>query len=82
MPKIEITLDHARSSYGVPVCLVDGDVVDDADGLRACMKHLGIKQPALAEATGKSKGTIESYLYRGMPVPAEVWNVLSTMLNA
>lgn len=76
MPKITITLDHPRSSYGVPVCLIDGQPVDDADALRACMEHLSLTQAELADLTGKSKGAIESYLYRGRPVPAEVFNVL------
>ena len=77
--KIKITTNHPRSSYGVPVCIVDGYLVDDADGFIAACKWLGWSRKKAAEMTGKSLGSIDRYRTKGpgaLPVPAEVWNVL------
>ncbi len=78
---ITITTDHEASSYGVPVCLIDGELQDDVDGLRACMAALGWKQADLAERTGKTLPAVGSYLYNRRPVPAEVWLVLRDALR-
>lgn len=76
--KITITTDHPRSSHGVPVCIIGGSVVDDATGLRACMESLDWTRADLIRETGKAY--VDHYLYRGAPVPAEVWNVLSAAI--
>lgn len=73
---IKITTQHSASSYGIPVCLVDGELVNDSAGIRACMDKLGWGRLETAEKTGKSLGSIDNYLYGRLPVPAEVWNVL------
>lgn len=78
--EIEITTDAAESRAGVPVCIVGGVVVEDADGVRACMDELGWSRAVISAATGKSLAAIDQYLYGGRAVPAEVWNVLRDAL--
>lgn len=80
MPSIRITTDHPRSSYGVPVCILGRRVVDDADGLTACMDALGWGRRDLAEHTGKSLSAVDQYRRGDLPVPAEVWLVLRDAL--
>lgn len=77
---ITITTQHPASHYGSPVCLIDGEVVGDKDGLRACMDRLGWSRATIAEKTGKSLGAIDRYLYADRAVPVEVWNVLRDAL--
>ena len=82
--EIEITTNHSQSSYGIPVCLINGDIVDDADGFAAACKALGWSRETVAEKTGKSLGAIDRYRTKGpgaQPVPAEVWNVLKDALE-
>lgn len=82
---IEITTDHPQSSYGIPVCIIDGNIVDDSEGFAASCKALGWTRKTVAERTGKSLGAIDRYRNKGpstQPVPAEVWNVLSDALAA
>ena len=38
--RIEITTEHSASSYGQPVILVDGELVDTQEGLRAIYEAL------------------------------------------
>lgn len=80
--KIEITTHHAASSYGQPVCLIDGQLVDDKDGLLACLDALGWDRNVFADKIGKSWRSADAYRYGTMPVPAEVWNVLKDALEA
>jgi len=78
--KIIITTNHTRSSYGIPVCLIDGEVVDDWDGFAACCTALGWTRQDAADATGKALGSIDNYRNGRLPVPAEVWNVIRDSL--
>ena len=78
---ITITTRHPASSYGIPVCLVDGNIVNDSEGIRACMDKLGWGRLETAEKTGKSLGALDNYLYGRQHVPAEVWNVLRDALG-
>jgi len=77
---ITITTDHPQSSYGIPVCLLDGDPVDHGDGIRACMRELGWDRAAASRATGKSMAAIDRYTAGRQVVPAEVWLVLRDAL--
>lgn len=81
MSTITITTGHSASSYGVPVCLVNGKLQDDVNGLRACLEVLGWRQSDLAKHSGKTTKTIQSYLYQDRPVPAEVWLVIKDALK-
>ena len=79
---IVITTTHAASSYGIPVCIVDGHLVNDAEGIRACMACLGWSRGETAKKTGKSLGALDNYIYGRAPVPAEVWNLLSDEIRS
>lgn len=79
--QIEITTNHPASSYGIPVCLIDGQPQDDAAGLRACMELLSWSRAQTGEQTGKSLSSLDAYLYGGKPVPAEVWNVMRDAIH-
>ena len=78
---ITITTDHPQSSYGIPVCLLDGDPANDRDGIRACMRELGWSRADAALKTGKTKAAIDKYTGGVSPVPAEVWLVLRDQLQ-
>jgi len=80
--KIEITTAHAASSYGVPVCLINGQLVDDKDGLKSCLEQLGWSRSELAKRTNKSLDAINSYGCGRLPVPANVWLVLRDQLSS
>lgn len=76
MSTIEITTAHPASSYGVPVCLIDGELQDSGPGLQTVLKELEITRPKLCKMTGKSMSSVNQYCAGVIPVPAEVWNVL------
>lgn len=78
---IKITTNHSRSSYGIPVCLIDGELVDDSTGIKAAMKALRWKVEDAATATGKTPRTIIGYRTGQFPIPADVWNVLRDALE-
>ena len=83
--KIKITNNHSASSYGIPVCLIDGELVDDADGFTACCKALGWSRAEAAEKLGKSIHSIDFYRSkipgRSQSVPPNVWLVLGKALG-
>lgn len=79
-PSIEITTDHPQSSYGVPVCLLNGHPANHSDGIKACMRALGWRIADAAKATGKTARAVQGYRSGETPVPAEVWNVLRDAL--
>jgi len=79
--KIKITTNHPASSYGIPVCLVDGELVEDDLGLKACLKSTGWTRGDLAKASGKSLDAINSYASGRLPVPPNVWLVLRDQLG-
>ena len=73
---ITITTDHPASSYGIPVCLIDGKLAEDADGFRAACHYLGWDRAIATIKTGKSKHPIDLYRTGRRPIPAEVLNAL------
>ena len=81
MRNITITTTHAASSYGIPVCLIGGQLVDPTPGLLACLDALGWGRQEFAARIGKSEKAADGYRY-GKPIPAEVWNVLRDALEA
>ncbi|WP_013626615.1 helix-turn-helix domain-containing protein [Rubinisphaera brasiliensis] len=78
---IKITTKHSASSYGCPVCLIGGNLVNDSDGINACREQLGWTQRELAERCGKSLVMAQKYCQGVAPVPAEVWLVLREALT-
>ncbi len=59
--KIKITTDHAASSYGQPVILIDNELQDYAPGLQKCRQALGLNCEELGEKLGVSGRTIENW---------------------
>jgi len=74
--KIQITTKHAASSYGQPVCLIDGEMVDPAPGFLACLDHLGWSRADAVEHLGKSRPSVDKYATGERMIPADVWLVL------
>ena len=54
--RIEITTEHSASSYGQPVILVDGELVDSTEGLRAIYEALATLPPVPPTQTRQEKG--------------------------
>jgi hypothetical protein len=80
--KITITTAHSASRCGIPVCLIDGELVPAGPGMLAAIKALGWDRYELADKCGKSRASIDRYAVGLAPVPAEVWNVLKDALEA
>jgi transcriptional regulator with XRE-family HTH domain len=80
---MRITTEHPSSTYGIPVVLDDaGNVMDYAEGVRAARASLGLSTAGLAEATGKSRRTVEGWEGKHRPPPAEALYVLAGLLAA
>ena len=77
---MKITCNHSSSSYGVPVILSDdGDVVDDAPGIKAVRAKLGLSTQDLAEQCNVSRRTVEGWEQGRMPDAAAL-NVMAQLL--
>jgi DNA-binding transcriptional regulator YiaG len=78
---MRITIDHASSSYGVPVILAnDGSVMDYAPGIKAARAKLGLTASQLAERLGVSERTVNGWEQGRMPEVAGL-NMLGKLLR-
>lgn len=76
-----VTTDHPSSSYGIPVILDDaGEVLDYAPGVKAVRARLGLTTAGLAEATGRSRRTVEGWEQGRLPDAAAL-NVMASLLR-
>ncbi len=79
---MRITIDHAASSYGVPVILSDdGQLLDYAPGIRAAREKLGLTARKLGELCGVSERTVNGWEQGRMPETAAL-NMLGKLLRA
>lgn len=79
--KITITIDHAASSYGVPVILDDaGNVIDYAVGIKSARAKLDLTAAELAEKLGVSERTVNGWEIGRMPTTAAL-NMLGKLLK-
>ena len=79
---MRITIDHAASSYGVPVILGDdGQLLDYAPGIRATRDKLGLTARQLGELCGVSERTVNGWEQGRMPETAAL-NMLGKLLRA
>jgi DNA-binding transcriptional regulator YiaG len=78
---MKITIDHASSSYGIPVVLADsGEVMDYAPGIKAARAKLGLTAAALAGKLGVSERTVNGWEQGRMPEVAGL-NMLGKLLR-
>jgi len=76
-----VTIDHAASSYGVPVILGDdGQVLDYAPGIRSIRDKLGLTARQLGELCGVSERTVNGWEQGRMPETAAL-NMLGKLLS-
>ena len=79
---MKVTTDHPSSRYGMPVILDDADQpLDYAPGVRAVRAALGVSTAAIAEATGKSRRTVEDWEQGRFLPTAAALNVLGVLLD-
>lgn len=79
---MKITIDHAASSYGVPVILDDaGNVMDYAPGIKAARAKLGMTAKQLAEKLNVSERTVNGWEQGRMPEVAGL-NMLGKLLRS
>lgn len=79
---MRVTIDHAASSYGVPVILDDaGELLDYAPGIRAIRVKLGLTARQLGELCGVSERTVNGWEQGRMPETAAL-NMLGKLLRA
>jgi DNA-binding transcriptional regulator YiaG len=79
---MKVTIDHAASSYGVPVILdASGAVMDYAAGIKAARSKLGLTAAQLAERLGVSERTVNGWEQGRMPEVAGL-NMLGKLLRA
>ncbi len=77
-----VTIDHAASSYGVPVILGDdGQLLDYAPGIRSIRDKLGLTARQLGELCGVSERTVNGWEQGRMPETAAL-NMLGKLLRA
>lgn len=74
-----VTTKHPASSYGMPVILDGGRVVDYAAGIKAIRAALGWSTQQLADACGVSRRTVEGWEQDRMPTAAAL-NVMSSLV--
>lgn len=79
--QIEITTKHTESKYGMPVCLIDGELVESSEGFKKIQEFLGLTNFEIAELTGKSTRAVDYYRNGSRVIPAEVWLMLKDMLE-
>ena len=76
-----VTIDHAASSYGVPVILGDdGQLLDYAPGIRSIRDKLGLTARQLGELCGVSERTVNGWEQGRMPETAAL-NMLGKLLS-
>ena len=77
---MQVTTQHATSSYGIPVILDDaGQVMDYAPGVRAVRAKLEFSTQQLADACGVSRRTVEGWEQGRLPTAAAL-NVMADLL--
>lgn len=77
-----ITLNHAASSYGIPVILDDsGAVMDYAPGVRAIRERLGVTTAQLGARIGVSARTVAGWEQGRMPTTSAL-NALAKLVNS
>ena len=79
--KFEITTKHSASSYGVPVCLVNGELVEGFDGFKKIQKKLELTNFEIGEFLNRSSRAVDEYRSGKRTIPAEVWLMLDDMLH-
>ena len=79
---ITITTAHpAVTKPGLPVCLVDEELVEPSEGFCECLSALGWVIPVAAERLGRSEIAVKRMRCGTLDVPAECWNVLRDELE-
>ena len=58
---IKLSTTHSASSYGHPVFIIDGKLVDYCQGLRAARESLCLSRAQLADLLGVSARTVEAW---------------------
>ncbi|MFT3992511.1 MAG: helix-turn-helix transcriptional regulator [Luteolibacter sp.] len=76
---MRVTTKHPASSYGMPVIIDGGRVVDYATGIKAIRAKLGWSKQQLADACGVSPRTVEGW-EMGRPPTAAALNVISDLV--
>jgi len=76
---IRLTADHPRSSYGIPVFIGPGGVLDYADGLRALRAEREWTGADLAERCGVCPRTVEGWEQGRMPAAPALIALMRSM---
>jgi len=76
---MKITTRHPASSYGMPVIIDGGHVVDYAAGIKAIRAKLGWGTQQLADVCGVSRRTVEGW-EMGRPPTAAALNVMADLV--
>lgn len=77
-----ITTDHAASSYGVPVILRGGRLVDYSDGIAGICAARGVTSAEMAEALGVSARTVEGWRVGRQPSAKALYDLAAWLENA
>ena len=79
---MEITCNHPNSSYGIPIIVENGEVLDYSEGLKKALEILGWSREELAKKSGYSNGRSIEKFFQGSSVPsAQLLNVLKEALE-
>lgn len=76
---MRVTCDHPASSFGLPVIVDGGEVVEYAEGIKAIRDKCGLTTQSLADLCGVSRRTVEGWEQGRMPTAAAL-NVMSTLV--
>lgn len=79
--EFKITTRHPASSYGMPICLIDGQLVDSCHGFKGIQKKLELTNFELGEFLNRSSRAVDEYRSGKRTIPAEVWLMLDDMLH-
>jgi ribosome-binding protein aMBF1 (putative translation factor) len=79
---MKITTNHPCSHYGIPVILDDnGDVMDDAPGIKAVRRRCGLTAEQFAAECGVSVYTVNAWEQGINGIKTEAFNVLDRLLK-
>ena len=80
---MQVTTNHASSSYGMPIILDSfGNPVDYAPGIKRVREQLGLTAEQLAAHCGVSTRSVNSWEQGWRLPPAAALNVMASLISA
>lgn len=76
---LELTTAHSASSYGQPVFVLNGELIEYAEGVKSLRELKGWSVAEMAGHMGASKRTVEGW-EQGRPVKLMALKLMETFL--